>query len=1082
MREDNQWLSSMEGDIDSVLLKSIVESAVDAIVVITGDGHICQTNPATEKLFGYQSSELKGQNVSVLMPEPYYSQHDDYLNNYLSSGERKIIGIGREVEGRRRDGSTFPMYLSVTEVKYGEQRFFTGIIHDLTKQKAIENALRKSEKHLRDVTEAASDWTWEMDRRFRLSFVSERFYTLTGVAPEEVLGHTHWELAGEEPESAFWKQHCDDLDHHRPFRDFVYRPRFGDAPGWDFHFKVSGKPIFDEQGRFKGYRGTGSDVTEHILARHALRESRRSLETLMSNVPGMVYRCRNDPQRTMEFVSEGGKRLTGYPPDGLADGSIAFVSLIHPEDCEPVWSEVQAALAVRMPFEITYRILTATGEEKWVWEHGRGVYVDDGSVAALEGLILDISEQRQTESALHALAGTTAVGDGEDFVTNCVRDLARTYGARYAFVGVLQDARRTSIRTLAVWSGDGFCENFTYDLTGTPCSDILKCRSDIIPRDAMNRFPEDRLLKEMGVESYYGAALVNSAGDTLGLVVVMDTKPMQPNVWTRPILGIFANRIALELERQQAEDQLRQSEAYMRLTLENAPIGIASADLQGRLLDVNPAFAALLGYQQDALVGKSIMELTHPKDRNETQRHFEALIEGDISRYELEKRFLRKDDGVLHVRVHAGLVLDTEGRPIRVVEEVADETERLKSAREIQWMRTYLKNIIDSMPSVSQICTPLVSMPSVLVGVDTKGQVTEWNRSAERMTGIAPAEAVGSSFTELFPQLAGQLANVGEAIRRRQPIHTERLPISKDGETRYAEVMVYPLLSKQSMGAVIRMDDITERIRIEQMMVQTEKMLSVGGLAAGMAHEINNPLSIILQSAQNTLRRVSDELPANRAEAARLGLDMNTLRRYLEVRGITGFLDGIVQAGTRASRIVADMLAFSRGSVSEFLPNRLDEMLETVVRLADSDYDLKKKYDFRQIEVVRDYDAGLGEVLCDRPQIEQVFLNLIKNAAHAMSALPSSVPRRIILRTRRDGKFARVEVEDNGPGMDEATRKRAFEPFFTTKKVGIGTGLGLSVSYFIITDQHKGSISVTSHKGVGCRFNIRLPIKGAQTS
>ena len=234
MSEDNQGLGlSMDGEIDSILLKSIVESAVDAIIVITGNGRICLTNPATERLFGYKAAELTGRNVSILMPEPYHSQHDGYLRNYLAGGEPKIIGVGRQVEGRRKDGTTFPMYLSVAEVLHGERHYFTGIIHDLSQQKATEVALRKSEQHLRDVTEAASDWTWEMDRRFRLSYVSNRFYTLTGVAPEEVVGRTHWELAAEDPEVPFWKVHRDDLEQHRPFRDFVFRPHFGDAPGWE---------------------------------------------------------------------------------------------------------------------------------------------------------------------------------------------------------------------------------------------------------------------------------------------------------------------------------------------------------------------------------------------------------------------------------------------------------------------------------------------------------------------------------------------------------------------------------------------------------------------------------------------------------------------------------------------------------------------------------------------------------------------------------------------------------------------------------------------------------------------------------
>ncbi|MEN8180361.1 MAG: PAS domain S-box protein [Pseudomonadota bacterium] len=1064
MREDNEIINPPnDSEIDSLLLKSIVETAVDAIVVITADGQICLANPATEKLFGYQATELIGRNVSVLMPEPHRSRHDGYLHNYLKTGEHKIIGIGRDVEGLCKDGSTFPMYLSVAEVQYGEQPYFTGIIHDLSEQKAIEGALRKSEQHLRDVTEAASDWTWEMDRRFRFTFVSERFYSLTGVAQEKVVGQTRWELAGEGLESDIWRRHFYDLEHHRPFRDFVYRPCFGGTPGRYFHFKVSGKPVFDNAGQFQGYRGTGSDVTEHILAKRALRESRRSLETLVSNVPGMVYRCQNSHERSMEFVSEGGKDLTGYRPAELVGGAVTFESLIHPEDREKVWHEVQTALSAHLPFDLTYRISTATGEEKWLWEHGCEIFDEDGRVTALEGLILDISERMQTEQALRALATSTALQGGQDFVASCTRELARTYGAEYAFVGVYTDSKQASIKTLAIWMDEAFRENFTYQLEGTPSQDILRSGMQIVPNKATLRYPQDLFLREFGVESYFGAPLVDSVGKTVGLVSVLDSRPMQPNIWTHPILGIFANRIALELERQQAEDRLRQSEAYMRLTLENAPIGIVSAGLDGQLLDANPAFTGLLGYSHDELMDMTIDDITHAEDRRETRRHFEALVGGDITRYELAKRYLHKDGSVLHVRTQAGLVRDAEGRPVRVVGEVEDETERLKSAQEIQQMRAYLKNIIDSMPSV-------------LVGVDTDGRVTQWNRSAEQSTGITPDEAIGKDLLDLFPQLEGQIANISEAIRRQQPIHNERLPMKRHGETRYAEVMIYPLLSDGAMGAVIRIDDITERIRIEQMMVQTEKMLSVGGLAAGMAHEINNPLSIIMQSAQNILRRVSNELPANQAKAEELGLDLSVLHRYLEARNIDGFIEGILEAASRASRIVADMLAFSRRSTSECLPNRLDEMLETVLRLADSDYDLKKNFDFRQIEVVREYDADLGGVRCDRPQIEQVFLNLIKNAAHAMSMAQPPLPRRIILRTRRETDFAVIEVEDNGPGMDEATRKHAFEPFFTTKEVGVGTGLGLSVSYFIITEQHKGSITVSSHAGKGSRFTIRLPI------
>jgi signal transduction histidine kinase len=266
------------------------------------------------------------------------------------------------------------------------------------------------------------------------------------------------------------------------------------------------------------------------------------------------------------------------------------------------------------------------------------------------------------------------------------------------------------------------------------------------------------------------------------------------------------------------------------------------------------------------------------------------------------------------------------------------------------------------------------------------------------------------------------------------------------------------------------------------MMVQTEKMLSVGGLAAGMAHEINNPLSGVLQSCQNIQRRLSSNLEPNRVTAQKLGLDLDLVHRYLDERGIPEFVTTIQQAASRASRIVADMLAFSRSTTTEFQPARMEEILETVVRLAASDYDLKKKYDFKQIEILRDYDPELGWVNCDHTEIEQVFLNLVKNAAQAMAHSDTPPPHRITLRTRNEGAYARIEVQDNGPGMDEKVRRRVFEPFFTTKAVGVGTGLGLSVSYFIVTEQHKGTINVVSSPGEGTCFIVRLPVQGRATA
>lgn len=529
-------------------------------------------------------------------------------------------------------------------------------------------------------------------------------------------------------------------------------------------------------------------------------------------------------------------------------------------------------------------------------------------------------------------------------------------------------------------------------------------------------------------------------------------------------------------ERKQVEEQIARLQHRQELILKSVADGIIGLDIEGRVSFANPAAAAMLSLTEAQLVGAAVDEVWQPPD----DCPFFRVLEEGISCSGESCLLLPRSGSQLHVEYSMTPIHEAE-QVVGAVLSFRDMGERQRTAQEMQRMRSYLKNIIDSMPSA-------------LIGVDLEGRVTEWNQGAEQASGVTQTQARGRLFNELMPYLESQLQRVEEAIRSGTSSRSERLVFEADGQPRYADVMVYPLIANGAVGAVIRVDDVTNRVRIEQMMVQTEKMLSVGGLAAGMAHEINNPLSAVLQGCQNIQRRLSPELTANVQVAEELGIGLEKVRAYLHQRGIFRFLEGIQDAGRRATGIVTDMLAFSRRSKAELTPTRIDEMLDTVIRLAGSDYDLKQNYDFRQIEIMRDYDPNLETIYCDRTEIEQVLLNLVKNAAQAMmnagterntgrdtatdrsTNTAAAKSHRITLRTRKIDDYACIEVEDNGPGMDEETRRRVFEPFFTTKLAGIGTGLGLSVSYFIITEQHKGDIQVASAPGQGACFTIRLPL------
>lgn len=390
---------------------------------------------------------------------------------------------------------------------------------------------------------------------------------------------------------------------------------------------------------------------------------------------------------------------------------------------------------------------------------------------------------------------------------------------------------------------------------------------------------------------------------------------------------------------------------------------------------------------------------------------------------------------------------------------------RRKAEEEATFLRNYLKNVFNSMPSV-------------LIGVNPQGRITQMNNEAVKAAQAQTQSSIGRPLLEIFPGLAHQMGKIHQAIAERKIITDREISGQGSDEKSFCDVTIFPLVSNGVDGAVIRIDDVTNRVKIEELMIQTEKMMSIGGLAAGMAHEINNPLSGILQNHQVMTRRLSTDLEANLKVAQTIGLNMDTMLQYFKDREIDRMMDAIQSAARRASEIVKNMLSFARKSSEGKTASSIPELLDQAVNLASSHYDLKKQYDFKKIKIIREYLEDIPEIPCEPVKIQQVFINILKNGAEAMSEKSYEAPDTpcFVLRVYEAQGMVYIEIEDNGTGIDPVSKKRIFEPFYTTKTVGKGTGLGLSVSYFIIKENHHGEIRVESAPGRFTRFIISLPI------
>jgi len=260
-----------EASDDALLLEAIFRSAIDGIIVINARGTMEMVNPAAANLFLYSEEEMIGRNVNLIVPHPHHDDHDQYINRYLQTGERKIIGIGREVEGKRKNGSLFPLRLSISELRIGGDRKFTGIIHDLSEQKAAQKALEKEKEKAQMYFDLASTYNFILDREGLIVQANRAALEFVGLEEEEMIGKPWVSLVIPmplpHPEINFKAM----ASGERPFISF-FESQAQDYEGSQHFFAWYNNILYDSQGQTSGFILSGTNITRRRIMEMELED------------------------------------------------------------------------------------------------------------------------------------------------------------------------------------------------------------------------------------------------------------------------------------------------------------------------------------------------------------------------------------------------------------------------------------------------------------------------------------------------------------------------------------------------------------------------------------------------------------------------------------------------------------------------------------------------------------------------------------------------------------------------------------------------------------------------------------------
>jgi PAS domain S-box-containing protein len=737
-----------------------------------------------------------------------------------------------------------------------------------------------------------------------------------------------------------------------------------------------------------------------------------------------------------------------------------FLTITHPDDVSLSAERYRSLAAGKInSYNLEKRYTHRSGHAVWAFLTVSLVRATDGAPAFVTGQVQDITKRRDAEEALRkseALFRSIGENVGDLIVVVDFPNLNTMYAS-------------PTYETLLGHPID--------EIKGHSCLEILHADDHERVRQAA------REMATQGKNSSIFDIRIRSKG---GEWHYIETHACA----VRNVSGEIEQFVAVSRlidDQLHARQQLQDREEQLQLLLDSTAEAIYGLDREGRCTFCNAACLKLLEYEGlSAVLGKDLHTLIHHSRPDgavfpANERHnLRALMRGERTHVENDVIW-RRDGSSLPVESWSYPVR-RNGELVGCVVTFVDISERILAQEALR-------------SANEQSALFINSVPSILVGMDTHGRITRWNFAAADAFGLSESEVVGRQLAQCgihwrSPDMQREVQNWCKQRERRR---YDGISFEKNGETRLLGVTVNWTDSPTEFGGELLIvgSDITEKRMLEEQLRQAQKLEAIGQLAAGIAHEINTPTQYVgdntnflkeswtvlapLLAAARQLRQDAGSGPVPPASLEDFDncvatADLGYLQEEIP-RAIDQSLDGI----QRVSKIVRAMKEFSHPGNEEKCELDINKAIETTLTVARNEW----KY---VAEIKTKFAPDLPLVPCHAGEFNQVVLNLVINAAHAVAKALGDPPHgkgTITVSTEHDGAGVRISLQDTGTGISEDIRSRVFDPFFTTKPVGQGTGQGLAMAHSAIVRRHGGKIWFETETGKGTTFFIWLPLAAA---